>query len=159
MEMTRRRFLAVAATTLSAGTLLSACSSGDDPVGSVGEQAGTPEEGWQMPAEDAEHEATWMCWPSSRAIWERDLVDVQEAIALIALAIAEFEPVRMLARPGEISGLRRRLGAGVDVIAAPVDDLWARDTLPCFLTRDRGSALAATARIRSSAASPSARSV
>ncbi|MGB2756101.1 MAG: agmatine deiminase family protein, partial [Acidimicrobiia bacterium] len=53
----------------------------------------------------------------------------------IALAIAEFEPVRLLARPEEVAPLRSELGEGIEVIEAPVDDLWARDTLPNFLVR------------------------
>ncbi len=54
----------------------------------------------------------------------------------IALTIAEFEPVSLLARPAEAAAVRRLL-KGVTVIEGPVDDLWARDTLPNFVTRRR----------------------
>ena len=77
-----------------------------------------------------------MCWPSSRAVWGADLGGVQDAIIEIALAIAEFEPVSVFARPAEAPAVRRLLN-GVTVVEAPVDDLWARDTLPNFLTRRR----------------------
>jgi agmatine deiminase len=87
-----------------------------------------------MPAEDGRHDRTWMCWPSSTDIWGPDLGGVQAAIIEIALTIAEFERVSMLARPTEASAVRR-LAKGVHVIDAPVDDLWARDTLPNFITR------------------------
>lgn len=87
-----------------------------------------------MPAEETEHERTWMCWPSSRQIWGPDLPDVQDAIVSIALTIMGFEPVTMLVRPEETSRLRRLLD-GVTLVPAPVDDLWARDTLPNFLVR------------------------
>jgi agmatine deiminase len=91
---------------------------------------------WRMPAEDDQHDRTWMCWPSTQTIWGTDLRAVQDAILEIALTIAEFEPVSMLARPTEIRALTTLL-KGVQLIAAPVDDLWARDTLPNFLTRKR----------------------
>lgn len=89
-----------------------------------------------MPAEDSLHDQTWMCWPSSKAVWGSDLAAAQNAILEIALTIAEFEPVSMLARPTEVRSVRRLL-KGVTVIEAPVDDLWARDTLPNFLLRRR----------------------
>jgi agmatine deiminase len=91
-----------------------------------------------MPAEDGLHDRTWMCWPSSREVWGPDLRGVQDAIIEIALTIAEFEPVSLLARPTETAPVRR-LAKGVEVIDAPVDDLWARDTLPNFLTRRRAN--------------------
>jgi agmatine deiminase len=91
-----------------------------------------------MPAEEGLHDRTWMCWPSSRDVWGPDLRSVQDAILEIALTIAEFEPVSLLARPTETAAVRR-LAKGVEVIDAPVDDLWARDTLPNFLTRRRAN--------------------
>jgi agmatine deiminase len=87
-----------------------------------------------MPAEEDSHEATWMSWPSRNDVWGEALPDVQDAIADLAVAIATFEPVRMLARRAELRRVRRMVGdADIDVIEGPVDDLWARDSLPCFL--------------------------
>ena len=63
---------------------------------------------------------------------------MQDAIVEIALTIAEFEPVAMLARPEEIGPIRSML-KGVELVGAPVDDLWARDTLPNFLVRKRAN--------------------
>jgi agmatine deiminase len=99
-----------------------------------------------MPAEEDPHERTWMCWPSSTEVWGEDLRGVQDAIVEIALAIAEFEPVTMLARATEIDDLADIFGDAVELVEAPVDDLWARDTLPNFVVRaraDGGSELAA----------------
>ena len=79
-----------------------------------------------------------MCWPSSRAVWGPDLSDVQDTIVEIALTIAEFEPVAMLARPEEVGSIRSLL-KGIEIVSAPVDDLWARDTLPNFLVRRRAN--------------------
>ena len=91
-----------------------------------------------MPSEEDAHERTWMCWPSNADVWGGDLVDVQEAIVRIALAIAEFEPVSMLARDAEIAALADLVGGDIELIAAPVDDLWARDTLPNFVVPQVG---------------------
>ncbi len=94
----------------------------------------TDQSGWAMPAEETPHARTWMCWPSSSEIWGPDLAAVQDAIIDIATTIAKFEPVSMLARPEEVDALTELLGSAISVIGAPVDDLWARDTLPAFLT-------------------------
>jgi agmatine deiminase len=96
-----------------------------------------------MPAEDRRHARTWMCWPSSTGIWGGDLADVQDAIERIALTIVEFEPVSMLVRPAALAAARDRFGRDVELIDAPVDDLWARDTLPNFLSRPGAGGLAA----------------
>jgi agmatine deiminase len=100
---------------------------------------------WRMPAEEAPHARTWMCWPSSREIWGDVLDQVQRDIADVANTIATFEPVRVLARPGATEAARRLLDGAIELISAPVDDLWARDTLPCFLIdADDPNGLAAT---------------
>ncbi len=99
-----------------------------------------------MPAEDAPHERTWMCWPSSEEIWGEDLIDVQDAIARIALAISDFEPVTMLVRPDARADAESALGGDVKLLDAPVDDLWARDTLPNFLLSESGALGAGHAR-------------
>lgn len=39
----------------------------------------------------------------------------------------------MLARPEEIDALGEILGSEIEVLAGPVDDLWAHDTLPNFV--------------------------
>lgn len=101
---------------------------------------------WRMPAEEEEHERTWMCWPSNGEIWGDDLATVQATITDIALAIADFEPVTMLVRPEARDAAAAMLGDSIELLDAPVDDLWARDTLPNFLVRtvDGVSELAAT---------------
>ena len=91
--------------------------------------------GWRMPAEEEVHDRTWMCWPSSSEVWGSDLAGVQDTIVEITLAIARFEPVAMLARGGEIEVLGAIFGDQVELMAGPVDDLWARDTLPNFVVR------------------------
>jgi agmatine deiminase len=103
---------------------------------------------WRMPAEDLPHEATWMSFPSSADVWGGDLADVQGAIADIALAIAEFEPVRMLVRPAARSLATDLMGGHVELVDGPVDDLWARDTLPLFLVDPSSLGALAAGRVR-----------
>ena len=101
-----------------------------------------PQGTWWMPAEEARHEATWMCLPGRADVWGRFLPETQQTIADIALAIAAFEPVRMLVRPADLDRAGDLMGSDVELIEAPVDDLWARDTLPLFVI-DGAGALAA----------------
>ncbi|MEM1333949.1 MAG: agmatine deiminase family protein, partial [Actinomycetota bacterium] len=79
-----------------------------------------------------------MCFPGRTDVWGTYVSEVQAAIADIALAIAAFEPVRMLVAPGDVDRASDLVGADVELIPAPVDDLWARDTLPLFLVDGSG---------------------
>ena len=89
---------------------------------------------WRMPAEEMPHAQTWMCFPASRSVWGPDLPAVQATIGEIVRAISDFEPVSLLTRPAAKARARTLVGRHVTLLDAPVDDLWARDTLPCFLT-------------------------
>jgi agmatine deiminase len=142
-SFTRRRFIAAVPTVtvplLIGGGFLVGCG-GDttqdgDTTPTAGDQLPSSGGGWRMPAEEDPHERTWMCWPSSDEVWGTDLASVQDAIVAIAQAIAGFEPVTMLARPEEIEALRDIFSDEVELLEAPVDDLWARDTLPNFVVR------------------------
>ncbi|MEU8890027.1 agmatine deiminase family protein [Streptomyces sp. NPDC048442] len=84
-------------------------------------------------AEWESHARTFMSWPARASVWEDDLPSVREDIARIARAVAEYEPVVMLARPEQQTAARRACGAQVEVIPLAVDDLWARDTVPVFV--------------------------
>lgn len=77
-----------------------------------------------------------MCFPGRTQVWGSAIDDVQQDIARLALTIADFEPVRLLVRPNSIERARDLVGNDVEIIEAPVDDLWARDTLPLFLVSD-----------------------
>ena len=55
-----------------------------------------------MPPETAEHECTWMAWPSSGYTLGDSSADADIARATwaaVAHAVAEFEPVRMVVDP------------------------------------------------------------
>ncbi|MFE3645975.1 agmatine deiminase family protein [Streptomyces sp. NPDC059169] len=93
---------------------------------------------WFMPAEICEHVRTFMSWPPLDSVWEDMAGDVQRDIAGIARALAEYEPVVILAAPEEVKAARRACGSGVDVIAVPTDDLWMRDSGPTFVQGAEG---------------------
>lgn len=96
------------------------------------EQADPRDHGYYMPAEWAPHECCWMAWPCRDALWA-DLLAAKRDYVSVANAIARFEPVRMLVRPGDLEEARRMLGRGIEIIEMPIDDSWTRDSGPNFL--------------------------
>ena len=97
------------------------------------------DEGFFMPGEWAPHSCTWMAWPCREGLWP-DIDAVMQDYANVANAIAGFEPVRMLANARHLDIARAMLGENVELVAMPIDDSWARDSGPNFLTN--GSELA-----------------
>ena len=65
----------------------------------------------------------------------------RQAYADVAKAIAEFEPVTMIARPELVAEASLQCGQGVSVLPLEHDDSWTRDTTPSFV-RDAEGALA-----------------
>ncbi|MEU2241252.1 agmatine deiminase family protein [Streptomyces sp. NPDC018338] len=117
----------------------SACGTGDSERAagpSTTEQSAPKDEDRRMPAEWESHARTFMSWPALASVWEDDLPFVREDIARIARAISEYEPVVMMARPDQRAAAQKACGSEVEVIDLPVDDLWARDTVPVFIEED-----------------------
>src|SRR3954451_16985404 len=86
--------------------------------------------GFAMPAEWAAHERTLMAWPVRLDLWNESLAQAREDYGAIARAIAEVEPVLMVAPPGSSGEVTDRCGGGVDVVELPIDDSWLRDNGP-----------------------------
>jgi agmatine deiminase len=94
---------------------------------------------WRMPDEAEPHARTWMAFGAGEKIWGRKLLpEVRRNLATLANTISRFEPVTMLVRPGEIELARGLVGAGVELVAADLDDLWMRDTGPTFVLDGKG---------------------
>lgn len=91
-----------------------------------------------MPAEWAPHRRTWLAWPCRTGLWGRHLEDAKLAYAGVAQAIAEFEPVTVVARPDLTADASLYCGKGIAVLPMPQDDSWIRDTGPSFLVHDDG---------------------
>ncbi|WP_435221059.1 agmatine deiminase family protein [Streptomyces sp. Tue6028] len=88
---------------------------------------------FRMPAEWSEHEGCLMAWPTRADLWGDVLDAVKGEYARVARAIAEFEPVTMVAPPGFAEDAGARCGSGITVIELPIDDSWFRDSAPLFV--------------------------
>lgn len=93
-----------------------------------------------MPAESDTHARTLMSWPPRQSHWTDYGPAVQEDVARIARAVAEHEPVTMVASPDEVEAATRACGAGVEVVPVATDDLWMRDTGPTMVVGPDGLA-------------------
>ena len=94
---------------------------------------------WHMPAETAPHDRTWMAFPAEGPTLGETSAEREEGYATwtaVAHAVAEFEPVTMIVDPAELSRARRMLGSGIDIVEAPVDEFWMRDSGPTFVIDD-----------------------
>lgn len=90
---------------------------------------------FRMPAEWEPHERTLMCWPCREYSWGHTLEQGRREFASVANAIAEFEPVTMVAKTSEQAAQARAMLAGnVDVVVRPIDGSWLRDNGPMFVT-------------------------
>ena len=112
---------------------------------STGARAGhTPSSlGFRMPAEWEPHERCIMGWPTQiriGSVWNEHYLLAMASYAAVAHAIAAFEPVLMLARPGE-GGDRAQLPA-----AATSRSWRCRSTTPGCATAGRSSSRVRTAR-------------
>ncbi|MFI9630338.1 agmatine/peptidylarginine deiminase [Streptomyces sp. NPDC052042] len=88
---------------------------------------------FRMPAEWTEHERCLMAWPTRPDLWGEVLDEVRCEYAAVARAIAEFEPVTMVACPGQGDQARALCGDSVEVVELPIDDSWFRDSGPIFV--------------------------
>ncbi|MCX7621512.1 MAG: agmatine deiminase family protein [Acidimicrobiales bacterium] len=96
--------------------------------------------GFRLPAPDATHERVIIAWPTMRRIefWRGHLGAARDTYALIARAIAEYEPVLVIADEGEGRAAQGWLGSGIEVLELPIDDSWIRDNGPFFVRNDAG---------------------
>ena len=97
---------------------------------------------FQAPAEDAAHARTWMCWPSTPSVYGGRgayYESVQETIGRLSAAIAEHEPVTMLADASVHPLAARLCGPRVRLLDVATDDMWARDSGPVFVRSATGA--------------------
>jgi agmatine deiminase len=97
----------------------------------------------RTPAEWEPHERTIMGWPCRVDLWAETLEQARTDYAAVANAIAAFEPVTMIANPGEQTAQARAACAGnVEVVELPLDDSWLRDCGPIYTLEDDGTRVA-----------------
>lgn len=94
--------------------------------------------GYAMPAEWEPHQRCLMAWPARAELWRDRLDDAKADYALVARAIAALEPLTMLCNPGQEGEVGDLCGGDIDILAAPIDDSWMRDSGPVFVRNDRG---------------------
>ncbi|MEM1207078.1 MAG: agmatine deiminase family protein, partial [Acidobacteriota bacterium] len=131
MSINRRSFLASSATAIA---MIGAPRVDADPNPDTQRRGGT----WRMPDESHRHRRTWMAFGASTRIWGDLLPFVRADLARIANAIARYEPVTLLVRPGERRIAARLCDDAVELVDAPLDDLWIRDTGPTFVLDPAG---------------------
>jgi len=90
----------------------------------------------RMPAEWAPHERTIVCWPARETMWQEHFAAAKAEHAAVVNAIAAFEPVTLAVDPSQEAEARAAVRGDVDVVAIPLDDSWARDSGPIFVTGD-----------------------
>ncbi len=90
----------------------------------------------RAPAEWEPHSRCLMSWPCRMDLWGEKLKTVQAEYAAVAKAIAQFEPVLMVANTGSGADARQQCGENVEVVEFPIDDSWMRDNGPIFVLED-----------------------
>lgn len=88
-----------------------------------------------LPEEAGPHLRTFMQWPVNTEVHPDPvfLDMLQQAIADVANAISEFEPVVMLMDQRFKLAAQSKLGSAVEIWDVPTDDLWCRDSGPVFV--------------------------
>lgn len=97
---------------------------------------------YRMPAEWEQHERTLVTWPTRRELWGGAFDAAKRDYANVIRAVADFEPVTVIAVPGSAKEVLDHCGAArVDVLEAPVDDSWIRDNGPLVVRDAQGHRL------------------
>jgi len=97
--------------------------------------------GYRWPAEWERHTATWLSWPHNRETWPGKFDAVLPQFTDFVQAIAEFEPVHILAGGESVrADAQAHVGhiTGVTLHDIGTNDAWARDHGPTFLTGPTG---------------------
>jgi agmatine deiminase len=87
----------------------------------------------RRPGDFEPHSQTWMAWPHRADLYGADLPAIQQGYVEVAAAIAQFEPVNMVAHPKHSKTARAMLGNHASIVEIPIDDCWIRDSGPTFV--------------------------
>jgi agmatine deiminase len=96
------------------------------------------EDGFRMPAEWEPHAGCYLVWPERPDNWRLGGKPAQAAFTRVAEAIAQAEPVTVLASAAQYRNARLRLPLHTRVIEMSTNDAWVRDTGPTFVVNDAG---------------------
>lgn len=98
-------------------------------------------DGFHMPAEYEPHRGCVMIWPVRPGSWPHGGTAAQYTFAAVARAIAESEPVWMLAGPEHLADAQAAFAqdAAIRVLPIATDDAWARDVGPTCVVDGKGT--------------------
>ena len=84
-----------------------------------------------------------MGWPCRVELWGETMDQARSDYDAVANAVAAFEPVTMIANPGEDARLARAACKdGVEIVELGLNDSWLRDCGPIYTLRDDGRRVA-----------------
>jgi agmatine deiminase len=66
-------------------------------------------------------------------MWQEHFAGAKAEYAAVANAIADFEPVTLVAAPAQVEEARAAVSGAVEVVGIAIDDSWARDSGPIFV--------------------------
>jgi agmatine deiminase len=95
-------------------------------------------DGYWMPGEFERHAGCWMLWPERLDNWRDGALPAQQAFALVAAAIARFEPVSVGVSAAQYEFARAALIPRVRVVEISSNDAWMRDVGPTFVVNAAG---------------------
>ncbi|WP_231756437.1 agmatine deiminase family protein [Lignipirellula cremea] len=92
--------------------------------------------GYRWPAEWEPHAGTWLSWPRNRETWPGGYAPIPRCFAALVRAIAQFEPVNVLAGGDARAAAEKWVGSlpNVTLYDIATNDAWARDHGPTFLS-------------------------
>ncbi len=93
-------------------------------------------EGFFLPGEWEPHARCWVQWPSRTDRWRDLMPQAYAEAAEVIRTIAQYEPVIVIVREEDAAQARFACGRNknVEFLELPIDDCWARDTAPMFLS-------------------------
>jgi agmatine deiminase len=95
----------------------------------------------RMPAEWARHAATWIAWPHNESDWPGKLAPIRWVYGEFVRHLAPHERVRILVANDDVAAEATQtlelVGAAAnwDLVRAPTNRSWTRDTGPLFVAR------------------------
>ncbi|WOO86557.1 agmatine deiminase [Mollicutes bacterium LVI A0039] len=95
-------------------------------------------EGFRMPGEFEEHEATLILWPERADNWRNGGKPAQEIFAKLANQISLYEKVYVGVNDRQYANARSLLDDSVTLLEISNDDSWVRDCGPTFVKNDEG---------------------
>jgi agmatine deiminase len=84
----------------------------------------------------APHSYCWMAWAIDPSEWGKDAGGARQELREVITTISRFEKVRLLTPRNLLSDARaQHFGSDVEIVEAPVDDIWMRDIAPVYALR------------------------